>query len=184
MSHAVDDQSARAENRGNDPQTEGEFARRYNEFAAKLWRWMAARCSDNDVDDICQETWIKVSQKLESFEPGTNFGAWLFKIAENTKNDFHRRSLVTGRNPNSLAEDYDVRDSQAGQPIEQAELQEMILNCLSKLPEKQRELMQCMYEGNSLPTCAERLQLPSSSAYAEFHKAKASFQTCAEGSWP
>lgn len=184
MSHAVEGQSTRTTNRGSDSPNREEFARRYNEFATKLWRWMAARCSDSDVDDICQETWLKVSQSLDSFVPGTNFGAWLFRIADNTKNDFHRRKQVVGRNANSLAEDADVRDSKTSQQTEQSELQELIVHCLSKLPEKQRELIQCMYEGNSLPTCAERLNLASSSAYAEFHKAKASFQTGLEGSWP
>ena len=42
-------------------------------------------CRDSaDADDLVQETYIKALNAFESYEPGTNCRAWLFRILTNT----------------------------------------------------------------------------------------------------
>jgi RNA polymerase sigma factor (sigma-70 family) len=45
-------------------------------------RWLAQ--NQNDAEDLVQETYLKALRSYASFEPGTNFRAWIFQILKNT----------------------------------------------------------------------------------------------------
>jgi RNA polymerase sigma-70 factor, ECF subfamily len=45
-------------------------------------RWLAQ--NQNDAEDLVQETYLKALRSFASFEPGTNFRAWIFQILKNT----------------------------------------------------------------------------------------------------
>src|ERR1700727_796020 len=45
-------------------------------------RWLVR--NSNDAEDLVQETYLKALRSFASFQPGTNFRAWLFKILKNT----------------------------------------------------------------------------------------------------
>jgi RNA polymerase sigma factor (sigma-70 family) len=45
-------------------------------------RWLAQ--NQNDAEDLVQETYLKAFRSYGSFEPGTNFRAWIFQILKNT----------------------------------------------------------------------------------------------------
>ena len=47
-----------------------------------LARWLAQ--NSNDAEDLVQETYLKALRGFDSFEPGTNFRAWIFQILRNT----------------------------------------------------------------------------------------------------
>jgi RNA polymerase sigma-70 factor (ECF subfamily) len=47
-----------------------------------LARWLAQ--NPNDAEDLVQETYLKALRGFDSFEPGTNFRAWIFQILRNT----------------------------------------------------------------------------------------------------
>ena len=62
---------------------------RFEELALPLFdslynfaRWLAQ--NQNDAEDLVQETYLKALRSYESFEPGTNFRAWIFRILKNT----------------------------------------------------------------------------------------------------
>ena len=44
--------------------------------------WLAQ--NQSDAEDLVQETYLKALRSYPSFEPGTNFRAWIFKILKNT----------------------------------------------------------------------------------------------------
>jgi RNA polymerase sigma factor (sigma-70 family) len=44
--------------------------------------WLAH--NQHDAEDLVQETYLKALRSFASFEPGTNFRAWIFKILKNT----------------------------------------------------------------------------------------------------
>src|SRR6476620_9950809 len=60
-------------------------------------RWIA-RDSD-DAEDLVQETYLKALRGFASFQPGTNFRAWIFRILRNTflssRETFERRMIDT-----------------------------------------------------------------------------------------
>lgn len=43
------------------------------------------------AEDVVQETCLKAYRGLDGFQPGTNYGAWLFRILTNTCIDWRRR---------------------------------------------------------------------------------------------
>jgi RNA polymerase sigma-70 factor (ECF subfamily) len=45
-------------------------------------RWLAH--NSNDAEDLVQETYLKALRGFASFQPGTNFRAWMFQILRNT----------------------------------------------------------------------------------------------------
>jgi RNA polymerase sigma-70 factor (ECF subfamily) len=44
--------------------------------------WIAH--NPNDAQDLVQETYLKALRSFASFQPGTNFRAWMFRILKNT----------------------------------------------------------------------------------------------------
>jgi RNA polymerase sigma-70 factor (ECF subfamily) len=45
-------------------------------------RWLAQ--NSNDAEDLVQETYLKALRSFASFQPGTNFRAWIFQILRNS----------------------------------------------------------------------------------------------------
>jgi RNA polymerase sigma factor (sigma-70 family) len=45
-------------------------------------RWLVH--NQNDAEDLVQETYLKALRSFGSFQPGTNFRAWIFRILKNT----------------------------------------------------------------------------------------------------
>ncbi len=54
-----------------------------------LWRNLGGR----DVDDLFQETWLRVVRAAARFDPRRRFAPWLFQIAVNLCRDRRRRPL-------------------------------------------------------------------------------------------
>src|ERR1700689_332756 len=44
-------------------------------------RWLVR--NSNDAEDLVQETYLKALRSFASFQPGTNFRAWMFRILRN-----------------------------------------------------------------------------------------------------
>jgi RNA polymerase sigma-70 factor (ECF subfamily) len=62
---------------------------RFEELAMPLFdslfnfaRWLAQ--NQNDAEDLVQETYLKALRSFASFQPDTNFRAWIFRILKNT----------------------------------------------------------------------------------------------------
>jgi RNA polymerase sigma-70 factor (ECF subfamily) len=61
------------------------FAHLVERYWDALHRWLFRLARDrHTAEDLTQETFLKALNGLHSFRPGTNFRAWLFRIAHNT----------------------------------------------------------------------------------------------------
>jgi len=74
---------------GPSPSQEDRSLAGFEELAMPLFdslynfaRWLAQ--NQNDAEDLVQETYLKALRSFASFEPGTNFRAWIFQILKNT----------------------------------------------------------------------------------------------------
>jgi RNA polymerase sigma-70 factor (ECF subfamily) len=105
------------------------------------------------VDDIAQEAFVIAYKKLEMFERGTNFGAWLRTIARNlVRNELRRqgrRRVLANDVAEFLLSRADEKSTHPSIEVEQAEQHEQqvsaLRKCLQKLPARSRRLVQQRY---------------------------------------
>jgi RNA polymerase sigma-70 factor (ECF subfamily) len=61
------------------------FAQLVEHYWDRLYRWLCHLTHDKHAaEDLAQEAFLKAMTGLGTFRPGTNFQAWLFRIAHNT----------------------------------------------------------------------------------------------------
>jgi len=107
------------------------FARLVERYWDGLYRWLYHLAHDrHTAEDLAQEAFLKALNGLHTFRPGTNFRAWLFRIAHNTFAN-HRRA-ARPRQP--YPEDLASRDEG---PVEQAlsrEALQLLGKAVARLP--------------------------------------------------
>lgn len=60
------------------------FAKLVDRYWERLFRWLVNLARDrHKAEDLAQETFLKALAAIESFRPGSNFRAWLFRIGHN-----------------------------------------------------------------------------------------------------
>ena len=107
--------------------------RRYED---RLARFLDRQTGGRDVEDLYQETWLRVVQHAERFDPQRRFSTWLFQIAVNLCRDWHRRPPPEPRPVDSEPAAAELERSDAA--LDAAQL-------LSTLPDAQREVVVLRY---------------------------------------
>jgi RNA polymerase sigma-70 factor (ECF subfamily) len=125
-------------------------------------RWLAQ--NSNDAEDLVQETYLKALRSFASFQSGTNFRAWMFKILKNTFlsscSNFERRMTVAM----DSEEDFPALPATHSTPesllIERSGV-EAVQYAIEQLPVIFREvILLCDVEGASYREIAEMLSIP------------------------
>lgn len=61
-------------------------------YQNRLYRFLLRLVHDrSEAEDLFQQTWIHVAEKIRSFDPNRSFDAWLFTVARNLAIDHLRR---------------------------------------------------------------------------------------------
>lgn len=66
---------------------EMDFKEVYKEFQPKILHYLYRLTGHDEVDDIAQEVFEKVSRSLEGFKGESKLSTWLYRIATNTALD-------------------------------------------------------------------------------------------------
>jgi RNA polymerase sigma-70 factor (ECF subfamily) len=111
----------------------GAFAHLVEAYWPRLYRWLYQLTHDrHTAEDLSQEAFLKALAHLGRFQAGTNFRAWLFRIAHNTFANQRRNSArQKGTLPDDLPE-------QAPGPEEAAlsrESLDRVARAVNQLPE-------------------------------------------------
>jgi RNA polymerase sigma-70 factor (ECF subfamily) len=108
------------------------FAELVQHYWDRLYRWLYHLTRNrHSAEDLTQETFLKAFAGLDRFRPGTNFAAWLFRIAHN---NFANHYRVAQRTSRPLPDDLPAR---AQGPSEEAETRETLHNlaqAIERLP--------------------------------------------------
>ena len=59
-----------------------------------LFGFLHRHTGGRDVEDVYQETWLRVVRAAPRFDPSRRFSTWLFQIAVNLCRDRHRRAAA------------------------------------------------------------------------------------------
>lgn len=100
--------------------------------------------SKEDTEDITQETFIKVWQKLSKFDTNKNFKTWLFSIAKNTAIDKLRKKKSINFSSLNTDEDSDfesdLRDTEPlpDEMFTKNESAEVLMKALAQLSDNQK----------------------------------------------
>lgn len=70
---------------------DGALAALYRRYERPLHAFLARYTGGRDVDDLVQESWLRVVRAADRFDPSRRFSTWLFQIALNLARDWRRR---------------------------------------------------------------------------------------------
>jgi RNA polymerase sigma-70 factor, ECF subfamily len=125
----------------------GAFQRIYDQFARKVLNFIYRMvASAEEAEDLTQETFVTVYQKLGSLKDDAKFEPWLFRIARNYVYQNYRR-----RAPATVSVDIQDEEGHAAtelvderkdpqEAFQAGELERVVHQVISELPEKYREV--------------------------------------------
>jgi RNA polymerase sigma-70 factor (ECF subfamily) len=131
-----------------------------------------------EAEDLVQETYMKALKGFGSFEPGTNFRAWMYRILRNT--------FLTSRSGLSvkMTVPLDREEDAMGRPADTPEAvllaradQQMIQSALERLPVQFREvIVLCDIEEMSYHEIAEIVGIPIGTVMSRLSRARKSMR--------
>jgi RNA polymerase sigma-70 factor (ECF subfamily) len=144
--------------------------------------WLAR--NPTEAEDLVQETYAKALRGFSTFQPGTNFRAWMFRILRNTwltsKTGLSARLTVAmdedtpepadERTPESV-----LLDNIARETVEKA---------IGDLPPPFREvLLLCDVEEMSYADIAQTLDIPIGTVMSRLSRARKAVREAVQGEW-
>jgi len=107
-----------------------------------------------EAEDLFQQTWLKVVEKIGAFDAGRNFEAWLFTLARNLAIDHLRRvrprsldePLAHSRHGETVADRIPSRDDTPLEHALAAERRTAIGDAMAGLPMIYREVLTLRFE--------------------------------------
>src|ERR1700690_3775073 len=162
---------------------EHESAATFEELAMPLFdqlynfaRWLTQDTAE--AEDLVQETYTKALRGFSSFQQGTNFRAWMYKILRNTflttQSGLKASASISF---DSLLDDEKVAkpaDSETPESVLLARVQqETIQNALENLPVKFREIvLLCDLEEMTYQEIGETLGIPIGTVMSRLSRAR------------
>jgi RNA polymerase sigma-70 factor, ECF subfamily len=125
----------------------GSYQRIYDLFARKVLNFIYRMVNSlEEAEDLTQETFVTVYQKLESLKDNSKFEPWLFRIARNFVYQRYRSRSPATVSVDALDEDgqpviqlIDVRKN-PDEAFQSGELERVVQDVITELPEKYREV--------------------------------------------
>jgi RNA polymerase sigma-70 factor, ECF subfamily len=125
----------------------GSYQKIYDSFARKVLNFIYSMVhSSEEAEDLTQETFVAVYQKLGTLQDSDKFEAWLFRIARNFIYQRYRKRAPAAISIDAPSEDGRLMTELADRrknPDEEYQAQELegvIADVIANLPEKYREV--------------------------------------------
>ena len=131
------------------------------------------------AEDLAQEGFLRVYQRLSTYDPARKFSSWFFQVLRNITIDYLRVNRLATASLDELAEEGNQRaavDRQSASPEDaagQGELASAMSTALSRIRPEYREVVVLRYqEGLTHPEIAEILGMPSGTVKTYLHRAR------------
>ena len=147
------------------------FAALVEHYWERLHRWLYRLTRDpHAAEDLAQEAFLKAFAHLDRFRPGTNFRAWLFRIAHNAFANHHR---ARARQRERLPGDLPAPERGPVEEVLSHEALREVAEAVNALPvEFRAALLLRVEEGLSFRQIAEVLDLTEETARWRVFKAR------------
>jgi len=128
-----------------------------------------------DVEDSVQETFLRVLDRIRTFDPRRPFAPWLYQVARNVARN--RWKALKHRRGNDLAVwgpfQLDTNAPDPGALLEQSEMQRLVGEAVEQLPERQRATLRMHdIEGFKSAEIAALLGVSEGTVRANLHHAR------------
>jgi RNA polymerase sigma-70 factor (ECF subfamily) len=143
------------------------------------------------AEDLAQEGFLRVYQRLHTYDPDRKFSSWFFQVLRNITIDYLRVNRVPTAPLDELQEEgnrgasVDRESVSPEQAAEQGELAIAMAAALSRIRPEYRECVVLRYqEGLTHPEIAEILGLPAGTVKTHLHRARKELaDILAESGW-
>ena len=169
-------------------------------YADYLFNFTISRVNDREMaQDLVQETFLAGLKSMKNFKGEANERTWLISILKRKIIDHYRKInsikgkaevRITSNNDSETEGDWleervaDPFDKTAEDTMQNTELGEAILNCLSKLPEKQSEVFRMKtIEGIETEDICNELNITASNLWVIIHRARTAMALCLKENW-
>jgi len=134
-------------------------------YYTDIYSYIRRLCSSNqDAEDLTQQTFLKVWSSLDSFAGRSKFSTWLYRIAYNTYIDWRRGNAGQARcRPDQWW--HERQDENPGPPANVAERQfaRRLYEAVDQLDEDKRQIVHLhYYQGLSIRETAKVLSIATS----------------------
>ena len=131
------------------------------------------------AEDLAQEGFLRVYQRLNTYDPQRKFSSWFFQVLRNITIDYLRVNRLPTASLDELEEGGHrgaAMDRESASPEEAAQQQELAVamaSALSRIRPEYREVVVLRYqEGLTHPEIAEILGMPSGTVKTYLHRAR------------
>jgi RNA polymerase sigma-70 factor, ECF subfamily len=147
-------------------------------YQHRLYRYLLRIVSQQGAaEDLFQQTWLRVMERIQKYDPQRGFEGWLFSVAHNLAIDYLRR-----RQPQSLNEPAfsgerhseltKSTDTGALDCLLSREKTDLILRAITDLPPAFREVITLRFEEEmKLEEIADTLSVPMGTVKTRLHRA-------------
>lgn len=133
----------------------------------------------SDVDDIVQEANLVLIRKRDTFEAGSNFIAWAFRIAYFKATTWRRDRMREGRVVFSETAFQDIAAQAEAHFVDCQPVTEALEHCLKLLPLRERDLVYAKYvDQQSFVDLAATLGCSANSLHKSISRVRLALRNC------
>jgi RNA polymerase sigma-70 factor (ECF subfamily) len=155
----------------------------------QLRAYVAAICADlGAVDDLAQEVFLRAFQAIERLTDVEVFGAFLRGIARNTVKEHYRRDFCRAQRYVEFVDaamEIGSRGDDDSSWIDDGRLLDKLRNCLSRLPQRSRRLLDLRYQQEKRSTeIGDELEMNGPAVRAALRRIRRALLKCIQSAHP
>jgi RNA polymerase sigma-70 factor (ECF subfamily) len=136
----------------------------------------------HSAEDIFQDVFIKVNQKLSTFEGNSSIKTWIIRITINTCKDYLKSAWNRRVVPMMEYQEDSIISETDYDDVEKQDTKELIMKAILSLPSKYKDIVLCVYyQEMSLTEAANALNIAEGTAKSRLSRARQRLKTALEG---
>lgn len=134
------------------------------------------------AEDIFQDVFIKVNNKLHTFQGDSSIKTWIIRITINTCKDYLKSAWNQKVVPMMEYQENTLPSEDHFSAVEKQEESQMIRQTVMKLPDKYKDIILCVYfQDMTISEAAKSLRIAEGTAKSRLSRAKERLKVSLEG---
>lgn len=134
------------------------------------------------AEDIFQEVFIKVNQKLSTFEGNSSIKTWIIRITINTCKDYLKSAWNRRVIPMMEYQEDAIISETDYDDVEKRDTKELIKKSVLSLPSKYKDIVLCVYfQEMTIIEAAKTLKIAEGTAKSRLSRARLKLKSILEG---